>query len=52
VNDSRQFSLQLFAFLVSFPIDYPENMVMLDDWKDNTENAQLQFQLQQGRKRQ
>ncbi len=41
MNNSNKFCLQLFAYLVSNPIDFPDNIVMLYDWTDNTENARI-----------
>jgi hypothetical protein len=39
MNNSNKFCLRLFAYLVSNPIDFPDNIVMLYDWTDNIENA-------------
>jgi hypothetical protein len=44
VNNFNKFCLQLFAYMVSNPIDFPDNFVMLYDWTDNTENARITTQ--------
>jgi hypothetical protein len=33
--------MQLFTYLVSDPLNFPQNKVMLYDWTDTTENAQI-----------
>jgi hypothetical protein len=40
-NKSDNYRLRLFGYLVSHEEDIPKNEVMLYDWTDNTENAQL-----------
>jgi hypothetical protein len=40
-NDSNQYCLQLFAYLVSDPLNFPQNKVMLYDWTDTMENARI-----------
>jgi hypothetical protein len=39
INNSEEFSLRLFAYLVSNLHDFPANKVMLSEWTDTTENA-------------
>jgi hypothetical protein len=39
--ESDENRLRLFAYLVSHDKDYPKNVVMLYDWTDNTEDAQI-----------
>ncbi len=40
-NKSDEYRLRLFAYLVSHNKDFPKNEVMLYDWTDNTEDAQI-----------
>ncbi len=40
-NESDNYRLRLFGYLVSHEDDFPKNEVMLYDWTDNTENAQI-----------
>jgi hypothetical protein len=40
-NKSDEHRLRLFAYLVSHDEDFPKNEVMLYDWTDNTEDAQI-----------
>jgi hypothetical protein len=42
-NESDEYRLRLFAYLVSHDKDFPKNEVMLYDWIDNTEDAQIKF---------
>ncbi len=41
-NDSDKYRLRLFAYLVSHDEDFPKNEVMLYDWTDDMEDAQIQ----------
>jgi hypothetical protein len=38
-NESDEYRLRLFAYLMSHDGDLPKNEVMLYDWTDNTEDA-------------
>jgi hypothetical protein len=40
-NESDKYRLGLFAYLVSHDEDFPKNEVMLYDWTDDTEYAQI-----------
>jgi hypothetical protein len=40
-NKSDNCRLRLFGYMVSHEEDFPKNKVMLYDWTDNTENAQI-----------
>ncbi len=40
-NKSDEYRLRLFAYLVSHDKDFPKMEVMLYDWTDNTEDAQI-----------
>ncbi|MFM8445826.1 MAG: hypothetical protein ACKN9Z_00475 [Actinomycetota bacterium] len=40
-NESNEYRLRLFAYLVSNEKDFPQNHVTLFDWSDNTENARI-----------
>ncbi len=40
-NESDEYRLRLFAYLVSHDEDFPKNEVMLYDWTDNTKDAQI-----------
>jgi hypothetical protein len=40
-NKSDYYRLRLFGYLVSHEEDFPKNEVMLYDWTDDTENAQI-----------
>jgi hypothetical protein len=42
-NESDNYRLRLFGYMVSHEEDFPKNIVMLYDWTDNTENAQIKF---------
>ncbi len=41
VNNSKEFSLRLFAYLVSNSYDFPSNKIMLNEWTDTTENTKI-----------
>jgi hypothetical protein len=41
-NESNEYRLRLFAYLVSNKKDFPQNQVMLFDWTDDTDNARIQ----------
>ena len=41
-NESNEYRLRLFAYLVSNKKDFPQNQVMLFDWTDDTDNATIQ----------
>lgn len=41
-NESNEYRLRLFAYLVSNRKDFPQNQVMLFDWTDDTDNARIQ----------
>jgi hypothetical protein len=41
-NESNEYRLRLFAYLVSNEKDFPQNQVMLFDWTDDTDNATIQ----------
>ncbi len=40
-NKSDEYRLRLFAYLVKHDKDFPKNEVMLYDWTDNMEDAQI-----------
>jgi hypothetical protein len=40
-NESDSYRLRLFGYLVSHEEDFPKNEVMLYDWTDNMEKAQI-----------
>jgi hypothetical protein len=40
-NKSYEYRLRLFAYLVSHDEDFPKNEVMLYDWTDDMEDAQI-----------
>ncbi len=40
-NESDNYRLRLFGYMVSHEEDFPKNKVMLYDWIDDTENAQI-----------
>jgi hypothetical protein len=40
-NESDEYRLRLFAYLVSHDKDFPKNEVILYDWTDNMEDAQI-----------
>jgi hypothetical protein len=40
-NESDNYRLRLFGYMVSHEEDFPKNKVMLYDWTDDTENAQI-----------
>jgi hypothetical protein len=41
INESDNYRLRLFGYLVSHEEDFPKNKVMLYDWTDDMENAQF-----------
>ena len=40
-NESNEYRLRLFAYLVSNEKDFPQNRVTLFDWTDDTDNARI-----------
>ncbi len=40
-NESDNYRLRLFGYLVSHEEDFPKNEVMLYDWTDDMKNAQI-----------
>ncbi len=40
-NESDNYRMRLFGYMVSHEEDFPKNEVMLYDWRDDTENAQI-----------
>ncbi len=40
-NESDNYRLRLFGYMVSHEEDFPKNKVMLYDWTEDTENAQI-----------
>ncbi len=40
-NESDEYRLRLFAYCMSHDEDFPKNEVMLYDWTDDTEDAQI-----------
>ncbi len=42
-NKSDNYRLRLFGYMVSHEEEFPKNKVMLYDWTDDTDNAQIKF---------
>ncbi len=40
-NESDNYRLRLFGYMVSHEKEFPKNEVMLYDWTDNMENVQI-----------